>query len=113
MKESGLNQLMLAGKVKKLPKMENESNALPYAHMVISVPIDLEDYNNNQKSQDFKIVLWQNLAEKVLELETEIGDTVAIKGELSSSVYESNNTDCYEYTITARKIFFLKAKDEE
>lgn len=103
----GLNQVVLAGKVKELPELKKTDNGKKYSNLVIELEGEEKNTDENEVINEVSVLVLNNIAQKVVEY-AQVGDTVAIKGEIRTVLKEqANGKNFYIYEIIANKIFFL------
>lgn len=104
----GLNQVVLAGKLKELPKLKETKEGKVYSNLVIELDEEEIDKDDNKINNEVSVLVLNNIAQKVVEY-AKVGDTVAIKGEIKTILKEqTNGKNFYVYEIVANKVFFLE-----
>ena len=81
-----LNQIVIVGKIKEMPRLTDESG-LHFAEMLVEVQRSYRNSNDEYESDCFKVILWRGIAEITLE-HYQVGTTVGIKGRLEA--YKEN-----------------------
>ena len=103
----GLNQVVLAGKVKELPELKETNKGKKYSNLVIELEGEGKTTDENEAINEVSVLVLNNIAQKVVEY-AQVGDTVAIKGEIRTVLKEqANGRNFYVYEIVANKVFFL------
>ena len=81
-----LNQIIIVGKIKEMPKLTDESG-LHFAEMVVEVQRSYRNSFDEYDNDCFRVILWRGIAEITLD-HYQIGQTVGIKGRLEE--YNNN-----------------------
>lgn len=102
-----LNQIILAGKVVKLPELENNDTNLKSANITISIPRNFKNSDGEYETDIVSCKLLGNIAQNCSEY-LKVGDIIGVKGRIQQ---EDNNI-----RVVAEKVSFLsstKDKDNE
>ncbi|NLC41391.1 MAG: single-stranded DNA-binding protein [Erysipelothrix sp.] len=98
--------LFIYGKIKELPYTIESSNPLKNTVLIVEVARPFRNSHGQYELDTFECVTWRGMSATVLN-NCKIGDQVAIKARLESTVVESESGDKqYSYNIVAESVSF-------
>ena len=98
-----LNQCVLVGRVAETPEMVTTSKGVAIAHMLIETDRNFRNEDGSLSKDVFQVTLWKGIAEECATTCTK-GSIVAMRGRLSSDLYEKDGKKFYNSTIIAEKV---------
>lgn len=101
-----LNQVMLVGKIVKLPILKTTSKGIKYANVVIEIEKLNESNEYPNKSDRVVISLWNDVAETAVN-NCEIGNLIGVKGRIQTYRVENQGVIYYNYEIVAESFSIL------
>ncbi len=107
-----LNQCVLVGRVKELPKAKTTNNGNTVATLLLEVDRNFRNSDGTLGSDLFQVTLWKGIAETCLDV-CVVNSIIAVKGRLQASVYETDkNKTFYNAEIIAEKVSFISPRIE-
>lgn len=108
-----LNQIVLVGRVKELPTIQESSNGNKFANLLLELDRPFKNSNGEYEQDYITIVLWKGIAETVSDI-CQLKDIIGVKGRIQSYTYEGKDGNTYRsYDIIAEKISFLNKNHTE
>lgn len=102
-----MNVIVLVGKVVELPYIRETTNGYCCATMVIKVDRPFANSEGVYEQDEIAITLWKGIAQTTCDI-CAINDVVAIKGRLTSRIYQRDGVTYRNYEIIAEKVSFIK-----
>ncbi len=102
-----MNEIMLVGRVKRLPEMFQTSKGTTVGRMVVEAERNFRNEDGSIAFDEFQVTLWRGIAEECAAACKE-GNLIAVRGRVKSDVYEKNGTSYYNTEIIAEKVSFLE-----
>lgn len=107
-----LNQIVLVGRVKEIPTLQESSTGKKTATLRLELERPFKNSNGEYEQDLISIVLWNGVAETVSDI-CKLNDIIGVKGRIQSYSYEGKDGNTYHnYDIIAEKISFLNKRDE-
>lgn len=108
-----LNQIVLVGRVKELPTIQESANGNKFANLLLELDRPFKNSNGVYEQDYITIILWKGIAETVSDI-CQINDIIGVKGRIQSYSYEGKDGQTYRsYDIIAEKISFLNKNHTE
>lgn len=105
-----LNQVVLVGKVVRLPELKETSSGVKFADLLIEVERNFKNGQGEYENDTILCTLWRTVAETTIE-QCELGSLLGIKGRLQSNSYETKDNGRFYYCeVIAEKVSFLTSK---
>lgn len=104
-----INQCVLVGRVKEMPKLSETANGNKVASMLLEVDRSFKSAEGIVEKDIFNIQLWRGIAETCSEVCT-AGSLVGIKGRIQSFNVKKEENIFYNAEVIAEKVSFLDMK---
>ena len=104
-----LNQVVLVGKVVRLPELKETSSGVKFADILVEVERNFKNSQGEYENDTILCTLWRQVAESTVE-QCELGSLLGIKGRLQSNSYETKDIGRFYYCeVIAEKVSFLSS----
>lgn len=112
-----VNQIVLVGRIAKVPETKVTENGKKYATLTLAVPRNYKNANGEYETDFLDCTLWAGVAESTSEY-CGTGDMVGVKGRLQTRIVDApDGTKRRKTEIVAEKVTFLtsakKRNDDE
>lgn len=105
-----LNQVVIVGKVVKLPEVKETSTGVKLAELLVEVDRNFKNSQGEYETDQIQCTLWRGIAESAIEQCT-IGSLIGIKGRLQANAFETKENRPFRYCeVIAEKVSFLTTK---
>lgn len=105
-----LNQVVLVGKVVRLPELKETNSGVKFADVLVEVERNFKNSQGEYENDTILCTLWRTVAETAIE-QCELGALLGIKGRLQSNSYETKDNGRFYYCeVIAEKVSFLTTK---
>lgn len=109
---SGVNKVILVGRLGKDPEVRNLDNGTPVANFTMATSEVFKDRNTGERRENTEwhnIVLWRGLAE-IAQKYLHKGDMVYIEGKLRTRSWEKDGVTRYTTEVVADNMTMLSPK---
>ena len=102
-----VNQIVLVGRIAKVPETKVTENGKKYATLTLAVPRNYKNANGEYETDFLDCTLWAGVAESTSEY-CGTGDMVGVKGRLQTRIVDApDGTKRRKTEIVAEKVTFL------
>ena len=105
-----LNQVVIVGKVVKLPEVKETSTGVKLAELLVEVDRNFKNSQGEYETDQIQCTLWRGIAESAIEQCT-VGSLIGIKGRLQANAFETKENRPFRYCeFITEKVSFLTTK---
>ena len=105
-----INNLILVGRLVEDPKLKVVSENIKVCNIVLAVNRPFKDMNTGEYGVDFiPISLWNGIS-KIASDYCSKGDTIGVKGRVSTRCKEENGINKYSLEVIGERIALIKIK---
>ena len=102
-----VNQIVLVGRIARVPETRTSENGKKYATLTLAVPRNYKNVNGEYDTDFLDCTLWSSVAESTSEY-CKTGDMIGVKGRIQSRIVESPDGQKRRKTeIVAERVTFL------
>ncbi len=105
-----LNQVVLVGKVVKLPELITTSNGNKVASLLLEVDRSFKTSEGVVEQDIFNVQLWRGVAEQCCDV-CKLGSWLAIKGRIQAHNVQKEEVTYFNSEIIAEKVSFIYPKN--
>lgn len=107
-----LNQLILVGRLARVPQLKETEHKKKYSRITLAVPRSFKNMDGNYDTDFIDCTLWDHIAKNTVEY-CKCGDVIGVRGRLQSNIYEKEGKKVYTLEVVAEKITFLTSKENK
>lgn len=107
-----LNQLILVGRLARVPQLQETEHKKKYSRITLAVPRSFKNMDGNYDTDFIDCTLWDHIAKNTVEY-CKCGDVIGVRGRLQSNIYEKEGKKVYTLEVVAEKITFLTSKENK
>ena len=105
-----LNQVVIVGKVLKLPEIKETATGIKLAELLVEVDRNFKNSQGEYETDQIQCTLWRGIAESAIE-QCAVGSLVGIKGRLQANAFDTKENRPFHYCeVIAEKVSFLTTK---
>lgn len=106
-----VNQIVLVGRVARIPEPRMTENGKRIATLTLAVPRNFKNTNGEYETDFLDCTLWSSVAESTSEY-CQTGDMIGVKGRLQTRIVDTpEGTKRRKTEIIAEKVTFLTSKN--